>query len=460
LQDIYWNFIEKADLREEVFADEEHAGIIGNEINEVIFYNLGMFSQIINDFESIHFTDKPIFKLKRFLRFLQYSAEDYYPEGWLNNSYKTPNAVQIMTIFQSKGLEYPTIFIPSLNKNYLPIKRPGGKQIWHYLDRKWIKDQYRYETSIEDERRLMYVAITRSQKYLYITRSKENRLYQKESIFGKEVSNSDYIISNKSLSYSDRNFLEPSPKLNSTTILLNFSVLKSFFDCPYKFKLVSLYGFVQPLNEFIGYGNSVHNILMEIHRNYLDGDVVKVEDSDELVTRHLHLPFSSSDAYNSTKDRSIQVTQDYINENLKEFENIQFAEKEIQIDMGDGIMVNGRMDLIKQKNLDGTDVTTIIDFKSTKEAQTKEISMEQLSLYALGYKELTGDNADFLQIFNLDEESHSKTTQKLENSRLEEIKKRIIDSANEIRQNNLTKTCDVINCESCYHISLCSGVKT
>jgi len=139
LQEILWKFIELAKLTEEVFEDNTHSGIVGNEINEVIFYNLGMFSQIINDFESIHFKDKPTFKLSRFLNFLDFSADGYYPEGWLNNSFKTPNAVQIMTVFQSKGLEFPVVFIPGLNKNYLPIKKPGAKQIWHYIDRNWIK---------------------------------------------------------------------------------------------------------------------------------------------------------------------------------------------------------------------------------------------------------------------------------------------------------------------------------
>lgn len=459
LQKIFWTFLEKANLREETFIDESHSGIIGNEINEVIFYNLGMFSQIINDYETIHFKDKPIFKLKGFLKFLQFSAEGYYPEGWLSNSYKTPNAVQIMTIFQSKGLEFPVVFIPSLNRNYLPIKRPGGKQIWHFLDKKWIKDQYRYETSIEDERRLMYVAITRCQKYLFVTRAKENRLYKVESIFGKEISNSDYLISNKRLTYHDRETLTPTPRADSTSILLNFSVLKSFFDCPYKFKLISLYGFVQPFNEFMGYGNSVHNILMDLHRQHLDGEEIDLSKTDELVDRHLHLPYASTEVFQRTLERTLHVTSDYLKENINEFDNIQFAEKEIQIDLDDGIMVNGRMDLIKKKDLAGKEITTIVDFKSTKDAQSKEISMEQLSLYALGYQDLTGETADFLQIFNLDEDSNSKSTQKLENSRLDEIRSRIIDSANDIRANNLEKTCISEICKTCFHKQLCSGIK-
>jgi len=239
IQEIFWTFIEKAKLSEEVFEDAGHDGVIGNEINEVVYYNLGMFSQIINDFETIHFKDKPTYKLGRFLNFLQYSADGYYPEGWLNNALKTPNAVQIMTIFQSKGLEFPIVFVPCLNKNYLPIKKPGGKQIWHYIDRDWIKDQARYEGGVEDERRLFYVAITRSQKYLFLSRSVENRLYQKESSFAREVSNSEYVLSDKSLTYDHLAKTTPSPKTERGAILLNFSVLKAFFDCPYSSNLPS-----------------------------------------------------------------------------------------------------------------------------------------------------------------------------------------------------------------------------
>lgn len=455
LQDILWNFIEIANLREEVFETEEDQ-IIGNDINEVIFYNLGMFSQMINDYEIIHFKDKPIRKLKGFINFLKYSADGYYPEGWLNSTYRTPNAVQIMTIFQAKGLEFPVVFIPCLNKNYLPIMRRGGTGIWHFLDRKLIKDQYRYESREEDERRLMYVGITRSEKYLFLSRSIENRLYQYESKFAKEVSNSDYLISNKTLSYN-RSRIEPKGRTENISILLNFSVLKAFFDCPYKFKLISMYGFVQPFNEFMGYGSSVHYILMDIHRQYLDGEKISISDANEFVERHLHLPNASQKVFERTQKRAEKVTHDYLNDNLNEFDKIEFAEKEIQIDLEDGIMVNGRMDLIKKKNLDDTIVTTIVDFKSTNDAQSRELSIDQLSMYALGYKELTGETADFLQIYNLDEDKNSKITQKLENERIENIRKRIVKSANEIQQNKLTKTNITTTCKDCFHHKLCSG---
>ncbi|NER10041.1 DNA helicase-2 / ATP-dependent DNA helicase PcrA [Muriicola jejuensis] len=460
IQEIFWNFIEEANLFEETFAEKDHEGIVGNEINEVIFYNLGMFSQIINDFESIHFKDKPIYKLSRFLNFLRYSADGYYPEGWLNNSYKKPNAVQIMTIFQAKGLEFPVVFVPGLNKNYLPIKKPGGKQIWHFIEREWIKDQERLEGSIEAERRLFYVAITRSQKYLFLTRSVENRLYQHESVFAREISHSDYIISDKNPDYSHLENLTPKPKADTGAIQLNFSVLKAFFDCPYRFKILSLYGFVFPISEQMGYGNSIHNVLMEIHRRHLNGENVLELNIGKLVDSHVHIPYATEKVLEDIKETTNKVATTYLQENYEEFDRIEYAEQEIQIDLGDGILVNGRMDLIKKLDLDGNEITTIIDFKSKKESQDQDITMEQLSMYALGYKELTGKTADRLQIYNLDESKNSKHTQRLENSRIEEIKERIISSANEIRDNNLEKSCAPTACVSCWVKPLCSGIKT
>jgi DNA helicase-2/ATP-dependent DNA helicase PcrA len=160
--------------------------------------------------------------------------------------------------------------------------------------------------------------------------------------------------------------------------------------------------------------------------------------------------------YENTKGLVKKVTEQYLQRNIDDFDDIEYAEKEIQIDLGDGIMVNGRMDLIKKININGKEHTTIVDFKSQKDAQKTEVTMDQLALYALGYQELNGTKADMLQIVNLDEGHQTFTNQKLDNSNLEEIKEKIINSANEIRANKLNKTCDINICNECYYKALCS----
>src|SRR6202044_3362365 len=63
LQKIYWNFIEDAEITEEVFSIEIQA--------EIRMFNLGKLSQVINDFEFINYaSSKPSFHLFNFLNFI------------------------------------------------------------------------------------------------------------------------------------------------------------------------------------------------------------------------------------------------------------------------------------------------------------------------------------------------------------------------------------------------------
>lgn len=443
IQAIYQNFLDKAGIREDIFTEGENF-VSGFRNAEIIFYNLGMFSQIINDFESIYFTYPPDRKLTTFLSFLIYSAADYYPEGWQNNTYKTPNAVQIMTIYQAKGLEFPVVFIPGLNKNYLPSKQPSGKQVWHFIERALIKGVERYFPRPEDERRLMYVAITRAKKFLLMSRAPDGRQQGKESIFGSEVRSSEYVIISPVRDYSEREHTIPKPYLDLANISLTFSLLKSFFDCPYSFKFYTFYGFQTPLGARMGYGSAIHNTLMELHREYLDGNLIAKSELENLLSRHTNFPYATekiTEDMTSKADISVNI---YYDKNSPEFNQIEFAEKEIQLDLGDGILVSGKMDLIKKNNLDGSVEKTIVDFKSTEDAQAYNATLDQLQLYALGYRALTGENADFLQIYNLDTNEGYKN--ELTANDLSQIKTKIISAANDIRTNNLEHSCNNPEC--------------
>ena len=87
-----------------------------NGRGEIVFYNLGKFSQLISDFETIHYHSKPKEKYKSFGNFLEFTRRDAYPEGWQNNQYANPDAVRIMTVHQAKGMQWPVVFIPALSR--------------------------------------------------------------------------------------------------------------------------------------------------------------------------------------------------------------------------------------------------------------------------------------------------------------------------------------------------------
>jgi len=445
LQDIFWDFLQQAGITEESFENDEF-----------VFYNLGMFSQVIDDYEIINFTRPPLEEIKTFLEFIKYGAEHHYPEGWLNNTYKNINAVKIMTIFQSKGLEFPVVFIPYLNKNYLPSQKFGGKGIWHTISRDLIIDQERFEGGIEDERRLFYVAITRSQKFLFLSGAPTTkRNEKKESQFVLEFSRSDYWFSSKDHNFNKRIYTEPKALENTESIILNFSILKNYFECSYKFKMSALYGFCTPLSIRIGYGRGIHNVLMEIHKQSLAGITTTTKEIPNLVDIHVHIPYASKRILRLIKRKSIEVIKEYLRLNEKNFDSIEYTEKEIQFDLNENIIINGRIDLIKRKKLDGTSQVSIIDFKSTEDAQTYDVSMEQLSLYALGYEELSGEKADILELYNLDENRPYK--QEIIDYEFNHIKKQIIEASRNIQENKLAKTKDNKQCWRCFYKQLCKG---
>jgi DNA helicase-2/ATP-dependent DNA helicase PcrA len=75
------------------------------------------------------------------------------------------DAVHLMTIHASKGLEFDHVFITGLEQGLFPSQR----------DREKREDQ-------EEERRLMYVALTRAKKHLYLSHARLRRIYGEQEV--------------------------------------------------------------------------------------------------------------------------------------------------------------------------------------------------------------------------------------------------------------------------------------
>jgi hypothetical protein len=60
---------------------------------------------------------------------------------------------------------------------------------------------------------------------------------------------------------------------------------------------------------------------------------------------------------------------------------VEAEEKQIEISLGDGVSVVGRIDLVRRID---TDEITIVDLKSSDRAQAEDVTETQLHVYALG----------------------------------------------------------------------------
>ena len=218
-------------------------------------------------------------------------------------------------------------------------------------------------------------------------------------------------------------------------VTLSFSDLKYFFECPYEFKLRFLYGFNAPIHEALGYGKSVHDVMAEVHKRALDGDIVSDLDAEELVDRHLNAPFAYPALRADLRRAAIRAVRRYVAENRTRLENTLYSEQQIQVHVAPGITVDGRIDLITELD---TGETSIVDFKSTERAQAEDITRDQLHIYAVGFQELTGQRADVLEVLNLDQKG--KTTRELVNdSLLTGIRDKIAEAGEDLRANQLPR---------------------
>lgn len=408
---------------------------------EKVLYNWGKFTEMINDFEKIYLDIAPIFRLKLLETFLSQDAPEIYPEGWLSPDFKAVKCLRIMTLHQSKGLEYPVVFMPFLTKfSIFPQRNPGGTNAWGIINDDTIKR--RYADNDEGIRRIFYVGMTRSEKFLFLTRSncwsETGKTFYSEPAFPFiEAKNSPF---KETKLYFDKIYdkSEKTKFSNDEVITLNFSLLKDLFDCPYKFKMTNIYGFCSPLNIRMGYGRSIHNMLDFIHKNYSHLDLNNPETVDRIVKKYLYLPYGSPKLYEAMTDKARRNLRSYISNNASRFQYIKFSEKSIDFSIDEYMFINGRIDLVRDEV---NHTITLVDFKSSSEVLSKDQIRNQLMVYVLGYESLTGEKVDYIESYDFN--NSNPTTIELENDDRERFQKRLVECEQTIRNNTYKKAYEI-----------------
>lgn len=430
--------------------------------DEKVLYNWGKFTEMINDFEKINLNMHPSYRLNAFKSFLTEDAPQIYPEGWLSPNFKTVKCLRIMTFHQSKGLEYPVVFMPFLTKHSIfPQRNPGGLNAWGIINDNTIKKQY--EDNDESIRRVFYVGMTRSEKFLFMTRSDNvsdtgKTLYKTPAFPFAEAKHSPF---KETKLYLEKEY-EKSEKVKFSAdevITLNFSLLKDLFDCPYKFKMTNIYGFCSKLNIRMGYGRSIHNMLDYIHKNHESINFSDPDAIEKIVKKYLYLPYGSPKLYEAMTEKAIRNLNSYIRNNASRFNYIKFSEKAINYSIDEYMFINGRIDLVRDEV---NHTITLVDFKSSSDVLTKDQIKNQLMVYVLGYESLTGEKVDYIESYDFN--NNNPTTIELYDSDRDAFNKRLRECENTIKTNNYRKIfevdktkdqsfCNNIDCEfraSCY----------
>ncbi|HJW20541.1 MAG TPA: ATP-dependent DNA helicase, partial [Candidatus Nitrosotalea sp.] len=109
----------------------------------------------------------------------------------LEENAEISDAVQVSTIHQSKGKEFPIVFVVDVSQGKLPLRYQAKK---FYVPNDLAKGLQREEDekalALQEERRLFYVAMTRAQNLLYVifpTKYAQNVRASKPSVFLEEI---------------------------------------------------------------------------------------------------------------------------------------------------------------------------------------------------------------------------------------------------------------------------------
>src|SRR5438034_2519609 len=123
--------------------------------------NVGRFAENMAEFCETSL-DRSLDAFMRHLDLVLLSGEDQEPAR-----IEAGDAIQVMTIHQSKGLEFNVVFVPALVEGRLPQSgRSPRFELPAFVLEPLVRGR---EDVLAEERRLLYVAMTRARRRLYLT---------------------------------------------------------------------------------------------------------------------------------------------------------------------------------------------------------------------------------------------------------------------------------------------------
>ena len=289
------------------------------------------------------------------------------------------DAISVMTIHQAKGLEFDVVFVPSLVEGRLP---QSGRSQRFVLPPAVLEPLVRgREDVVAEERRLLYVAMTRARKRLYLTRAEhyEGGRRWRESRFVAELRASGGVLERDIASASLPTLTLPaSGEVTKGELVLSFSAIQSYRDCPRQFWFHYRQRLPAAQNAEAVQGTILHEVLRRAGEERRHGNAITPE---RLHAMHAEVWGTSAfpDARRAATFRRLGLEQLEAFRASGGFERTpDLLEREFSAAV-DGFTLHGVIDRV-----DRTDEGwLIIDYKSGRPLARARRDL-QVALYALG----------------------------------------------------------------------------
>lgn len=338
-------------------------------------YNLGMFTQILSKFEYTFginvFKDKYLKRnitafFSKFMRFLYNGGmqefEDYdetIPSG----------CVSVMTIHQSKGLEFPVTVVGSLCKT----PRSQFTRLDRLLESKYFHDK---ESDFEpldsisdfDFWRLYYVAFSRPQNLLVLTGAPGGR--------GHSVFSTPFVALAANVpEWTDQKFKSKNLQLKTVRaakVKKDYAFttdITAYERCPTQYMAFSHLGFAAERVASTMFGSLVHQTIEDVHKAFKRDETITDEKIEAWFNANYESLILSLKAYLDPKRKqdALRQVKTYYQRSKSKFSQIVEAEFDVSVVQKDYIL-HGVIDLLRG---DG-DSVEIVDFKTDKIPNMKD----------------------------------------------------------------------------------------
>ncbi|MFC1438021.1 ATP-dependent DNA helicase [Streptacidiphilus sp. N1-10] len=390
----------------------EALDIAHSAFDDGVMTDLGTFSRIMKDVETVYVSIDGKSRFGELLNFLQNVAGDGYETG--SQMMSRPDAVSVSTVHKAKGLEFPVVFVVDVENGRFPGRRRAyDGWIPEVLIQQAI-DNGSYQTGAPDQARLFYTAITRAERFLYITGSAQlpgGKRLARVSPFAARLTHPEIrrdILDPAAPPLISPSQAAPHRRGDASVLPTTYSQIHTYMRCPHEYKLGVVNGFSPAIPELFGFGRAVHAAVGKLHQSYPDA-APSPDAARSIAEEMFHLkhvapsadPINRPGAYERARQKSGEIVADYADRYGADFDLKRQVELPFEVPVK-GAVISGAIDLLL--SVDATDKINeakVIDFKTMEggpeptnnpDLHWEDLSL-QVQLYGRGAELVHGVNA-------------------------------------------------------------------
>ncbi len=420
--------------------------------------------------------------IEGFRLFVRWSVEAGDDGQVRTSDQASPDAVRILTVHAAKGLEFPVVFVVSMvDRRFPTTERSEPLELPEALLKEILPEG---DWHLQEERRLMYVAITRAKQRLFFTSSEDygGTRKKKPSIFLYELGlvekKLEFRIKNKEKEPASFTIVSPTSVARDSKFEIldshlpkyfSFTQLKAFESCPLQYKFAHILKIPVRGKSVFSFGKSMHKTLERYFKLlaansgqatlFAAGSTASAPSLDVLLRLYEESWLNEWYENSSDRDRYFETGKKILREFYRlhdgKWPTPRYLEHPFSIKFG-AHEVRGVIDRVDTIREGSPAAVEVVDYKTGTVPSGDSIPFnkkEQLLLYQIAIERLFHEHPEQLSYYYLEE--NKKVSFIGSDKDLEKVEVLIIETIEKIRASDFAATPDPMICKFCDFRQIC-----